>query len=227
MPTVVFISPKGGAGKTTSALILATQLAKFSEVEVVDADPNRPIATWMRAGGGVKNLRVTDKVTEDDIGDVIDAAAMRAPFVIVDLEGTAAKIVVMAIQRADFVVVPTQGSHLDAQEATKALYLIQQHEKTMRRVDPNYVLPYKILLTRTNPAIRSKNLTHIHQSLIDNGIRVFESEMHEREAFRSIFSFNKTLEDLDRTQVNNVEKAILNAEEVTKELVDELRKINK
>lgn len=227
MPTVVFVSPKGGAGKTTSAFILATQLAKFSEVEVVDADPNRPIANWVRDGGLLNNLRVTDDVTEDNIGDVIDDAAMRAPFVIVDLEGTASKIVVMALTRADFVVVPTQGSHLDAKEAAKALDLITQQEKMMRRRVPDFTLPFKVLLTRTNPAIRSKNLTHIQKNLIESGIPVFDAEMHEREAFRSVFSFNKTLEELDRDQVNNVDKAIANAEEVANELIAELRKLNK
>ena len=43
MPTNVFVSPKGGAGKTTAALLLATQLASSYDVTMIDADPNRPI----------------------------------------------------------------------------------------------------------------------------------------------------------------------------------------
>ena len=46
MPTIVFVSPKGGAGKTTSALVLAEQLARSADVTVIDADPNRPIENW-------------------------------------------------------------------------------------------------------------------------------------------------------------------------------------
>lgn len=41
-------------------------------------------------------------------------SATKTPFVIVDLEGTAATIVAYAIAESDFVVVPTQGSQLDA-----------------------------------------------------------------------------------------------------------------
>src|SRR5581483_10397717 len=46
MPTIAFVSPKGGAGKTTSAFLLATALAKTYDVTVIDADPNHPIKTW-------------------------------------------------------------------------------------------------------------------------------------------------------------------------------------
>ena len=44
MPTIVFCSPKGGVGKTTSALLLANQLAAAYDVTVIDAEIGR--ASW-------------------------------------------------------------------------------------------------------------------------------------------------------------------------------------
>ena len=45
MPTIVFASPKGGAGKSTSAVVLASELAlRGAQVVVIDADPNRPVS---------------------------------------------------------------------------------------------------------------------------------------------------------------------------------------
>ena len=42
MPTIVFANPKGGAGKSTAAVILATQLARRGgKVTILDADPIR------------------------------------------------------------------------------------------------------------------------------------------------------------------------------------------
>jgi len=225
MPTIVFVSPKGGAGKTTSALVLATQLAKKTNVTVIDADPNHPIATWAKGDSKPSNMTVVSDVNEENIADLIDEAASTSPIVIVDLEGTASKIVVMAVTRADFVIIPTQGSELDAEQAGRALNVIKQHEKSMRRANANYKLPFKVLLTRTNAAIRARTLSHIERSMTAAGIPMFEAEMNEREAFKAMFSFRKPLELLDKSAVSNIDKAIANAEQFALEVINDLRSI--
>src|SRR5580698_2649915 len=106
MPTIAFVSPKGGAGKTTSAFLLSTALAKLYDVTIIDADPNHPIQTWAAGGNTPPRLSIVSDVDEDTIIERIEDAATRTPFVIVDLEGTAAKIVVYAISQADLVIIP-------------------------------------------------------------------------------------------------------------------------
>ena len=52
MPTIVFASPKGGAGKSTSAVVLAAELAlREADVVIIDADPNRPVSSWAKTIG--------------------------------------------------------------------------------------------------------------------------------------------------------------------------------
>ena len=110
MPTIVFASSKGGAGKSTSAVVLATELAgQGATVVIVDADPNKPVSRWSNRPGKPASLTVVADVTEDAILDRIDQASRQAAFVIVDLEGTASLMVGYAISRADLVVIPTQG----------------------------------------------------------------------------------------------------------------------
>jgi chromosome partitioning protein len=87
-------------------------------VTMIDADPNRPLAQWASRPGRPDNLTVI-ATTEDSIIDTIENAATLTTFVIVDLEGTASMMVGYAMSRAD-VVIPAQGSHLDATEAVKA-----------------------------------------------------------------------------------------------------------
>jgi chromosome partitioning protein len=137
MPVVVFASPKGGAGKSTSAVLLATELAgKGAPVVLIDADPNRPLTRWASRPGKPPSLEVISDVAEDTITDTIDRAAARFTFVVVDLEGTASMMVGYAMSRADLVVIPTQGSFLDAAEAVKAVKLLRVQERAFRRRIP-------------------------------------------------------------------------------------------
>lgn len=218
MPTIVFVSPKGGAGKTTSSLILAEQLARGADVTVIDADPNRPIASWAKGDAKPDRLHVVADADEENIIERIEEAAARTPFVIVDLEGTASKIVLMAISQADLVIVPTQGSQLDAEQAGRAFRVIQQQEKMSRRR-----VPYSVLLTRTNSAIRTRTLAHIEKGLVAAGIPVFDTELNEREAFRAMFSFRRPLAGLNPSEVANLDKAIGNAEKFAQEVIATLR----
>jgi Mrp family chromosome partitioning ATPase len=39
MPTIAFVSPKGGVGKTTSSFLFALAISKIYPVTVIDADP--------------------------------------------------------------------------------------------------------------------------------------------------------------------------------------------
>lgn len=218
MPTIVFVSPKGGAGKTTAALVLASQLSRGAPVTVVDADPNHPIKNWEAAGNASPNLSVIADANEENILERIEEAAAQTPFVVVDLEGTAAKIVLLAVSQADLVIVPTQGSQLDAEQAGRALKVIKQQEKMSGRP-----VPYSVLLTRTNPAIRTRTTNHISRTLTDAGVQVLRTELNEREAFRAIFSFRQPLEKLDPKDVANLDKAIANAEAFAQEVVQKLR----
>lgn len=218
MPTIVFVSPKGGVGKTTAALLLASELARATKVTAIDADPNHPIQAWAKGATLPKNLSIVADADEDNIIDKIEEAAANTPFVVVDLEGTAAKIVLLAVSQADLVVIPTQGSQLDAEQASRAIRVVKQQEKMTGRATP-----FGVLLTRTSPIIRTRTMGHIQGGLMDAGVPVFKSQLNEREAFRAMFSFQRTLETLDPKDVPNLDKAIANAEEFAAEVIERLR----
>ena len=99
MPVIAMVSPKGGAGKSTSAVILATQLAEElgeqGSVAIIDADPNKPVSQWAQRPGKPKNLFVISDISEKTIIDEIDNAAEQMTFTVVDLEGTASMMVAM------------------------------------------------------------------------------------------------------------------------------------
>jgi chromosome partitioning protein len=136
----------------------------------------------------------------------------------VDLEGTASMTVAYAISRADLVIIPTQGSQLDAAEATKAIKLIKQQERL-----PHKTIPYAILFTRTSPTIRQRTLKHIQEEFGKYGVHAFETQIHEREAYRALFSFGGTLGSLRPDLVTSLEAAVSNARSFAAEVVALLR----
>jgi chromosome partitioning protein len=216
MPTIVFASPKGGAGKSTSAVVLATELAgKGATVTVIDADPNKPVSRWAKRPGKPENMVVIGDVTEESIIDDIEDAARHTSFVIVDLEGTASMMVGYAISRADLVIIPTQGSQLDAAEAVKAIKLVRNMEKAR----DGKAIPAAILFTRTSTAIRPRTLQAIEAEFVKGGIKVLDTQMNERDAFRAIFAFGGPLSGLDSGQVSNIKAAVTNARAFAGEVV--------
>src|ERR1700731_2953319 len=213
MPTIVFASPKGGAGKSTSAVLLATELACDGvSVTIIDADPNRPVSRWSKLPGKPESLKVIDDVTERNITRTIDDEATKSTFVIVDLEGTASRIVTYAMSRADLVIIPTQGSALDAVEAVAALREVRQQEEAFRTR-----IPAAILFTRANPAIRPRTLKSIEQESLQQNVPVFPTPTQDREPYRAIFSFGGSLSGLDPKITGNLKASIANAQTFVRE----------
>ena len=219
MPVIAFANPKGGSGKSTSALLLATELSvKGASVTIIDADPERWISQWAKLPGKPENVTIISDVTEESIVDAIDSAEREAAFVIVDLEGTASLLVANTIGMADLVVIPTQGSSMDAKGAAKTIRLIRNSEKLSRRR-----IAHAVLLTRTGAAVTSRALRNVQEQLQAGGIEMFETAVVERAAFKDLFDFGGTLSGLAAAQTSNLEKAIQNAREFAGEVVSKLK----
>lgn len=219
MPTISFASTKGGAGKTTAAVVLATELAeRGATVSLIDGDPNQPVSRWSRKPGRPKILTVIGGVTEETLLDTVDEAARQTSFVIVDLEGSANLMVAQAMSRADLVIIPTKGSELDAIEALKVIRFVGRQEKAYQRS-----IPYVVLITQTSPVVRSRTLKSLEQDLFRQGIPMFAAPLHDRDAYRAIFSFGGGLASLDTNVVGGIAAARANARDFTSEVIARLK----
>jgi chromosome partitioning protein len=211
-------SPKGGAGKSTTALLLATELAHMGPtVTLIDADPNRPIAKWASAKNVPPRLSVISDISEKTATDVIDRAAADTAFVIVDLEGVASKLVSYTLSRADLVLIPTKPSHLDAVESVAALREVEEVSRAFR-----IPIAVAILFTQTNPVVRTKNLTNLEKRFEKNGAPVMNCRLHQREPYKDMFAFGLSLRGLDPNKSYKLADAIENAEAMTKEVIRRL-----
>lgn len=221
MPVVTFANPKGGSGKTTSALLLASELAGSgrAKVTVIDADPERWISKWAELPGCPDNLRIVSDVTEESIIDRIEEAAQYSQFVIVDLEGTASLMGAHAVSMSDLVLIPLQGASMDARGGAKTIKLIRNQERTTRRE-----IPHAVLLTRTSAAVMSRALRNVRDQLDKGGIEVLSTAIVERAAYRDMFDYGGLLSAQDPALVSNLDNAVKNAREFAGEIVTRLRR---
>jgi len=216
MPVVVVANPKGGAGKSTTTLIVAQTLASMgATVTLIDADPNRPIVEW-RGGDSKVSFDVIGDVTESSVIRVIREHRLKRQFVFVDLEGTASRLVSRVITQADLVLIPLQASAVDARQASRAVTLIQEEEEALegKRID------FRVLLTRTSPIIKTRIEREIVDALAKAGLPLMRTHLNERQAFKAMFVRRLAINELDPTQVNGLKEALRNAAELVDELVD-------
>jgi chromosome partitioning protein len=227
MPIIVFATSKGGSGKTTAAILAASELArqgadKNITVSLIDADPNQHSASWANKDGCPKNLLIKPCIDEDMLLDTIDEAVSQSAFVLIDLEGTANISVASSISRADMVVILCQGSQDDADEAAKTIRLIKRQSRILNRE-----IPFSVLMNRTSAAITPRTLKYIVEQFSQAGISLFKTSLIDREAFRAIRSFGGTVSDLNPKEVSGIEKAAINAKAFTEELKQKIHLLQK
>jgi chromosome partitioning protein len=215
MPVVTVANPKGGAGKSTAALVLATSLAQQgASVIILDCDPNRAIQGW-RAGSSRNPVVVDGGITESTITSKLDEYRKKYQFVFVDLEGTASRLMSRALARAQLVIIPIQASPPDAELAARAIHLIREEEQAFEKT-----IPYRVLFTRTSPAIASKLETQITAQLKASEVPMFRNHLNERSAYKAMFFYQQDLEELDPRHVNGLPAARDNAFRLAEELVN-------
>lgn len=204
MPTIVVASPKGGAGKSTTAVLLGTELAHAgAEVVMLDCDPNRSLSLWADRSPLPSRIQLLGDVTELDIVRTIKQYDQDGQIVLVDLEGVASRLVSRAISQADLVITPMRATTLDATVGVRALQLIAEEEEALDRK-----IPHAVVFTMTK-GVKSRQHSGIEASLAEQGVDLIEPPLMERSAFSALFEFGGDLRTMPAQ--GNMEAARENA----------------
>jgi chromosome partitioning protein len=221
VPVIAVASSKGGAGKTTASLTLGTTLVQKGAkgVALLDCDPNQPLKIW-RAGPSRNGVRVVSDTSESTIVDAIERAAAEHQFVIIDLEGTASRLVSRAISRATLALIPLRASELDARQAARTLALVREEEQVLQRL-----IPSRVFLSQTSPQIPTRTEKLIVGELKRAGVPLLKTHLHGRTAYQAQFVFRLALDELDEAKVNGLAAARENASEFAAEVLATIREL--
>jgi len=225
VPTIVLTSPKGGAGKSTTAVILGTELARMGyPVTMLNcdlvSDEKAALRIWEKVGPIPDGITLKHDITEKDVIREIKAGEGDGKIVIVDLGGAASLLATRAISQADLVLVPIRPSPLDASAAEHIVRMIYIEEETLGRQ-----IPWAAVITAAKN-IKSKHHKKIVADLLAAEAIVIDPELTERGAYQDFFSEGQGGDLHTMTRTATHDNAIENAQLFTRAVIDLLAKVS-
>ncbi|MFN7101851.1 MAG: AAA family ATPase [Pseudorhizobium sp.] len=215
MPVITFANTKGGAGKTTAVLLLATELAQQGyRVTILDADPQQWITRWHKLSPPDSRIGVIPYINTSTIERTIADGRATTDYFIIDLPGARTSLLATAIGLSDHVLIPIQGCAMDAQGGANVLELLQYLERRA-----GIKVAHSVVLTRVNPMVTTRALLAVKGLLAQRQVNVLNTPIVERSAFRDVFECGGSLHTMNEAQVSNLDKARENARMFADEMV--------
>lgn len=172
------INSKGGVGKTTIAVHLATHFAKTASTLLIDGDPQASAASWAawRRDAGTSISPNTTSLLGKAILDEGRPLSSKFTHAVVDAGGRDSAGLRAALLLADHALVPVIASQLDAAALTDVLAIIDMAK------DFNPALTVRVLLNRIDT--RTKDTADMLTYLATKDLNVCTSLLAERVAYR-------------------------------------------
>lgn len=190
MPKVIAIlNQKGGVGKTTLAVHLATALArKNRRVLLVDADPQGSALDWAAARHS-KPLFPVVGLPKNSIHKELPTLAVNYDVVIIDGPPRVYDVARSAIMASDLVLIPVQPSPYDVWAAKEIIDLLDEAVVYKPLLNKSFVINRKIV----NTAIGRD----VSDALSDYPIPVLETAISQRVPFAESATQGLTVYELD------------------------------
>lgn len=200
------INTKGGVGKTTTAIHLATMLARSDRTLLIDGDPQASSASWAawRREANRNPSPTTTCLTGKAILAEGKALAEGFAHTVVDAGGRDSVGLRSSLLLAHQAIVPVGASNLDAAAMTDLLEIIEMAK------DYNPELQVRILLTRIDP--RTKDTADMVSFLQEQKLSVLATRVCERVAYRRAIGEGAIVQELGKDQAASHEMDTLLAE---------------
>lgn len=144
MTIISFVHTKGGAGKSTLCLLIASVLAESgSNVLIIDADSQASCSKWAArckaAGTMPANIMVNRVSDPNGLKQLLKNGD--ADIILVDVQGSMNELLIAAIVASDVTLVPSKANVM---EMVETVQLFEWAQSSLKRA------PLRLVLTRVN-----------------------------------------------------------------------------
>ena len=185
MKQITFASFKGGAGKTTAAMAVAsTLISSGKRVALLDADENFPLLDWREAAQSAGTWDARCEVFQaDDLRSfeaAFDSAESKAfDYAIIDTRGGGSELNNACLVNTNLVIIPSALTTLDM---TQALTTFEHAVELLQAMGTS--IPVALLIQRVPVGKLTVSQKQDLAALAD--LPRCETIMHSRDAFASI-----------------------------------------
>lgn len=195
MPQICsFASTKGGVGKTTLVMSLASELRRRNRsVLLLDGDPNRHLAEWVRRRQD-PGIHAVEDITESNVRSIVQEYAPRYDNTLIDLAGFGNLTMLYAFSVSDVVLIPTQQSYMDVKETVRTYKVVNDSIGVLRHTPE-----CRVVAVRTQAAIQSRVDRHAYELLSEYGVPALRTELIERSLLKEMTYTGRGPSEVDAT----------------------------
>jgi chromosome partitioning protein len=176
MPVIALVGNKGGAGKTTLSINLASALAERAPTLLLDADPQHSCLNWHGITDGNTAFAVVD--ASEDVAGVLTGQAGGTQYLMIDCPPSVhAPQTRAALAAADLALIPVQPSPLDLWASIR----IEAEVERARRANPR--LQAVLVINQLEPRTRLSQV--MRDALAELSLPAAETAVCRRMIYRS------------------------------------------
>ena len=204
MSIIAIVGNKGGAGKTTLSVNLASGLNKRSRTAIIDADPQRSSLQWRAFS---ENDTIPVFAAEDELGEQAQALRQDYDRIVIDCPPSVyAPQTNKALVISEHAVIPVQPSPMDLWATVHIVEAVEKAQETNPGLSP------LLVINQLEPRTLLSRL--VREAVQEIGIPVADAMIRRRAIFRSSALDGKSVYEAGRRGDAAVEEIEFLIEEI-------------